>query len=640
MVRTSLSSALALLLFLLPSSACEAPSAQQEEPAEIDDDDDDEQSDDHPGLSGFGENPFAGIASMLKSRLDEPGPYDEPKRSEGFDDSVAHWDVVELSSAIVELPSVSLLGGSSGTELRVITDYFDTIAASETTTGVILRLDGFRTNMALADEVRQRMLAVREAGKQLHCHAEGYSNVSYYVATACDQIAVTPLGGVQIPGPAAEPMHVKGLLDNLGVQADFLHVGAFKGAAEPLTLDEPSPQMRETLGAILDDSYRTMVGAIVEGRGLSSEQAKAAIDVGFAMDEDAVAAKLVDRVAIFEELRAESVGEQGWHRVKLRSRGGPDFDDPLALQRFLGILPPQTPSEPHVALVYALGNIVDGKGGGVMGARETIASRPLSSALRRLAADDSVAAVVMRVDSPGGSALASDLIHQATLELVAKKPLIVSMGSVAASGGYYISAGATHIFADANTLTGSIGVVGGKIAIGGAMEKVGVRSFGMKKGERGLMWSSSNPWSADEREAMQSMMEDTYEAFLARVVAGRDLPRDAVHAVAQGRVWTGDDAQTRGLVDDVGSLENALSKARELSGVGEDVALQVYPPAPTLRDFLGSLDAGSPLGVEATLRTVATVAPEHAERAARMVRTLWSLRDTRVWAVEWLRPAR
>src|SRR5262249_25111613 len=243
-------------------------------------------------------------------------------------------------------------------------------------------------------------------------------------------------------------------------------------------------------------------------------------------------------------------------RVKVVEK--PRSDDLFAL---LGLKPRKRVAGPHLALLYAVGEVVDGRGG-IGSAYEEIASGRLAPAIRAAGADDDVKAIVLRVDSPGGSALASEVIWNAVHEAAAKKPVVVSMGALAASGGYYISVGAGKVFAQPDTLTGSIGVVGGKIVIGPALEKIGVHAEELGRGKRSMLFSPVRRWSDDERAAVRADMEATYALFKGRVAAGRGLDGKKVEDSAQGRVFTGAEAKKRGLVDELGGLEDALAAAR------------------------------------------------------------------------------
>jgi protease IV len=411
--------------------------------------------------------------------------------------------------------------------------------------------------------------------------------------------------------------------------------------------------MIETLEALVDQAYTTMVTGIAQGRAKPEDEVRGWIDEALFTNEQAAERGIIDGVEPWEPYLARVVGERGWKRVVI-GKGDKPALDPMSIQRFLGLVPPKRPSEPHVALVYAVGNIIDGKGQGFLGASQEIASAQLVPVLDRLAADDKVAAVVLRIDSGGGSALASEQIWHAVERVKASKPVVVSMAGVAGSGGYYIACGANKIYADADTLTGSIGVVGGKLVLGDALERFGVKTYAVGKGARATLWSPMQSWTPAEREAVYAMMESTYEAFLAHVAQGRNMSRDAVHEVAQGRVWTGVAARERGLVDEIGGLEQALAAARELGSVDAKVDLEVYPGEPTLKDFIGSLGAvgtpahvrsdGLPLALGLMVdELAASVGPEgHAwlDAIRGALRTATALQGSHVWAVEWIQPVR
>jgi protease-4 len=650
MRKSSLVLVTSLSLFL--PLACGEPESKSEakdkdKPEDKDKDKDDEDAGNpFAGLAG---NPFA---AMLTKKLDEPGPYDPPKQSPNYDAEAPHLRVLALEGTVGEVEvfnPFALMGGGGMASLqtRSLLKKLDELAAEPKLEGLVLRVGDLGMDMARAHELRDGLLAFKGDGaRKLHCHAENLNNASYYLLSACDELKMVPVGDMSIPGPVAFPIHLKGLLDKLGVQADFLHIGAFKGAAEPLTRDAPSPEMVETLEAIVEQAYNTMVAGIAEGRKKSEDEVRGWIDTGLYTSEDAAAKGLVDGTEAWEPFLARVSGERGWKKVELKDK---PWEDAMALQRFLGLAPPKRPSEPHVALVYAVGNIIDGDGAGSLGATTEIASGQLVPVLDRLAEDDKVAAVVLRIDSGGGSARASEQIWHAVERLKAKKPVVVSMAGVAASGGYYIATGATKIFADEDTLTGSIGVVGGKLVIGSALEEIGVKSYAIGKGARATMWSPMQPWTPEEREAVTSLMNQTYEAFLAHVASGRGMQRDAVHEIAQGRVWTGVAAKERGLVDELGGLEQAIATATELGKIGADVDLEVYPGEPTIKDLLGSFDqmvmaqsTELPTAMSLAVEQLAAGVGPHGigwvESVRAAVGTLVSLRGSTVWAVEWLRP--
>ena len=577
-------------------------------------------------------NPFGMLGAMLATRSDEPGPYDEPRHSPGFADGKPHAAVIELDQPLVELRSFSLLGGAGGLELRTVTDALHRLARDRNVTALVIRFGSDSIDLSAAEELRAAVAGFRRAepaGREVHCHADGADGSNYFAMTACDTIGLATGGNIVIAGAAAVPIHLKGALDRLGIQADFLHVGAFKGAAEPLTRDRPSPEMIQTLGAILDQRYAALADGIAEGRHLQPAHVHNLIDTAVFTDAEAGPAGLIDQVGGFDAYRDKMLDGAEWTRVDLDPDGAPGIGQ---LMQLLGAAPVARPTAPHVALVYAVGNVVDGEAGGAAAARREIAPRVLGPALRALTADDSVKAVVLRIDSGGGSALASESLWQDVSALRKKKPVVVSMGGVAASGGYYLACAANQIFASATTLTGSIGVVGGKLAIGQALGKLGIAGFPMGRGKRALMWSALSRWTADERAAVQKLMEGVYSAFVARVAEGRHKTAADLQPIAQGRVWTGAAAVERGLVDKLGGLDDALAAARGLAKLDESAPLEVYPPPPTLADLIGGLGGGSlPFGLDrAAADAAAALAPREAAAVLAAYRQLAGFTTTRV----------
>jgi protease-4 len=582
--------------------------------------------------------------TKIAEGITRPGPYEAPDHSKDFDDAKPHWGVLKLGGDIVEREALSLTGGH-GTELAALVERLRALAGDDKLTGMVVRVEQLAISLPDVVELRAAIHDVRKAGKLVACHAEDARNATYLVLAACDRIGLAPLGDVVIGGPTAMPIHIKPLLDKLGIQADFLHVGAYKGAAEPLTRDAPSREMEETLGAILDRRYQTMVDVIAAERKLSPAVVKGLIDTALFPSDQARAAGLADAVAAFEAFRDDVVKGAPWTKLEL----DPDKADRLAmvmkLWRFIGAIPPDRPAGDHVAVVYAIGDIVDGDGDGVLGARRQIAAHTLVPALRALTADEAVKAVVLRIDSGGGSAQASELIWRAVAELTAKKPVIVSMSDVAASGGYYIASGATKIFALEDTLTGSIGVVGGKLAPRDALARLGVTTFPMGRGKRATMMASLGPWTEDERAAIRGSMEAVYRVFVGRVADGRHKKPEDIQKIAEGRVWTGDAARGLGLVDELGGLDAALAEARRLAKVEAKVGLEIYPPSPTLRDlFAGLGQVHAPFGLSADPEAAAATAlgelgaldPTVASAAEHLVKLVLSFRSSTIQAVAML----
>jgi protease IV len=527
-----------------------------------------------------------GVMGLFGGEAGGPAPYDEPLSSDDFDASQDHFAVVELAQPVVELSSLSLFG-PAGVELRQVLDALRRLSESERVEGLLLRLDEPQLSLPAAEELRGALLSFKAGGgreRPVLCHAERASAITYYVLTACDHIGLAPLGEVAIPGVTATPIHIRSLLEKLGVRPQFSEIGDHKTAAEPLTRDRPSPELEQTLNDVLDTRYRTLVRAIAEGRGLSAQQARELIDGAVYQDQRAAQARLVDAVATFSAYREDALDGTPWRRESLNGDAEPNLDD---LMRLVGLSSRPRPRGERVAIVYMVGAVVesDGRGGGAL--REEIAARRLVSAIRVLADDDAVKAVVIRVDSPGGSALASEQVWLALHELAERKPLIASMGRMAASGGYYIASPAQTIYALENTLTGSIGVVGGKLVIDEALDKIGVKAYPMGRGERALLASPFRPWSSEELALIEALMQTTYDRFLDRVAEGRGLSRGEVERVAGGRLWTGAAAVEHNLVDRLGGLDDALAEARARGGVDAAAPIEVYPPEPSILDFLG-----------------------------------------------------
>ncbi|MDB4955888.1 MAG: Protease-4 [Myxococcales bacterium] len=591
--------------------------------------DKDNDDDDKGGRGGFD---LQGILAKIKDTIEKPGPYEAPEKSADFDETKPHWGVLKIGGEIVEREAFSWTGGH-GTELRQLIDRLRELAKDDKISGLVLRVETLDISLPDITELRAAMHDFRAAKKPLHCHAETATNATYLVLSACDKIALAPLGDVMIPGPAAMPVHIKPLLDKLGIQADFLHVGAYKGAAEPLTRDAPSKEMEETIGAILDRRYQTMLDTIATERKLEPASVKALIDTALFPADQAKAARLVDDIVPYEAFRDAT--RAPWTKLELDADKPSQLQAMMKIARFVGAMPPERPIGDHVAVVYAIGNIVDGEGQGVLGARQEIASHTMVAALRALAADDHVKAVVLRIDSGGGSAQASELIWHAVADLKTKKPVIVSMSDVAASGGYYIASGATEIFALADTLTGSIGVVGGKIAPAGALAKLGVNTFPMGRGKHATLMASLGPWNDDEKAIILSTMQAVYTVFVGRVAEGRHKLPAEIQVIAQGRVWTGTKAKELGLVDQIGGLDAALAEAQKLGKVDPAIDLEVYPPSPTLRDVLhGFGQVQTPFGLHVQAREMLRgVDPKLVDATERLVDLAVSFTTTRIQAI-------
>lgn len=525
-------------------------------------------------------------------------------------------------------------------------------ASKDSLVGVLyLEIDGLGIGLGKVNEFRQSIAKARGAGKKVIAFlpGEGGSGLAdYLVACACDEVTLPALGGVPITGISLEVEFYKDLFEKLGVQADMLAVGSFKSAGEPYMRNGLSPENRQQLESLADDYYNYLVQCISESRqakGLTPEKVKAAIDEGPLTPQRALELGLIDRIGYSSEVQAalkQNLQANSLHFEKdyARKEAQPiDVSNPLGLLRLLapptdGILT----SNPHIAVIYASGDIVTGPGGQGLFGGNAIGSSTFVDAIRRAAEEPQVRAIVLRVDSGGGSALASDLIYNALVDC--GKPVVASMSDVAASGGYYISAAASKIFAEPQTVTGSIGVVGGKIVYGGVYEKVGIKVETIRRGANAGSQSSTEPFSEGQRKAYMASMQQVYDVFLDKVLEGRaragnPMTRERLLELAGGRVWTGRQAKENGLIDELGTLDDAIVAAKVLAGLAptDEVDFFVLPKA---RNFLESL-----IDVETGART--SLPPELAVRiqqllpelgrGARAFETLLNLRHEKVWAM-------
>jgi protease-4 len=430
--------------------------------------------------------------------------------------------------------------------------------------GVLVCPDGFDGGWAQAQEIVGQLQAVRDAGKPVWAYVQSPSPAGYYIASCAERIALPPEGGLYILGLEARLTHLKGTLDKLGIQADFVAVGEYKSAPEQLTRDSASDPSRQQVSEYLDDVYEAWLQSMAQGRGLSLDRMEELVDRGYFDAHTALAEGLVDTLLDETQL---------WEHLQ------PDRDEPRLVEPLDYVRSPsRAPAldrRGRLALIYATGEVglgdsgEGGLSGNVMGS-DTIVKR-----LRRAADDDRVKAVVLRVDSPGGSALASDIIWQEIQRLQERKPMVVSMGDLAASGGYYISMSADQILADPLTLTGSIGVFLGKMDVAGLYKKIGVSVEVLRRGENAGAFSELAPFTPKQREDLQHNLADFYQRFLQKVAQGRSLEVEKVDEVARGRVWSGERALEAGLVDSLGTLRDALRVAKQLAGLPPDARVPV-----------------------------------------------------------------
>ena len=507
-----------------------------------------------------------------------------PKRSSSQGAGPASVVVINLHGSLSETGDDGRLF-SKTSSLRTVLRRLRQARQSKKVDKVVLRIGRLQTGWAQLAELRAAVQTVRKKGKRVIAHLDDAGNREYYLACAADEVVMSESGSLWLVGVSAQALFLRGLLDKLGIEAEFLHEGKYKGAADALTRKTMSPAMKEALGAILDNTYAALVKSVSQGRKLPAARVKQLIDKAPLSAQKLKAAGLVDRIANHEldTQRLAAGGSINWSFGKKQQdkgalRGLMELFKPKALTR--------PPSTPHVALVYAEGEIVYGPRRRGLSVSPHVASHHLIRVLDKLRTSDNVKAVVLRINSPGGSALASDLIWHAVKRLAAKKPVVISMGDVAASGGYYIASPATRIYAQSVTLTGSIGVVGGKFNLVGLMQKIGVNSQTLTRGARADIFNLTRRWKPAERQVIQQYMHRTYKQFLARVALGRNMTTAQVDKVAQGRIWSGQDALKHKLVDRLGGMLDAVADAKKLGKLSADAKTAVYPRPQTWMERL------------------------------------------------------
>ena len=443
--------------------------------------------------------------------------------------------------------------------------------------GVILMPSGSQLLWGKAQEIRDAVIDYKASGKPIVAFLEYGGTQEYYLASAADKVFLMPGSPLDLVGVASYEMFIRGALDKIDAYPDMLNAGDFKTAANFYTETTMTPAHREMAEALNRDLYEQIIDGIADGRQLAKSDVRRLVDEGPFLPADALEAGLVDGLIYVDELkRQDPFDEVNWREIADR-----DY-------RQISLASVGLNQGRRIALVYAVGTINSGAGGVDIMGGEVLGSDTLVRAIRAARTDDSVRAIVLRIDSPGGSAVASDVIWREVMLAKEDKPVIASMSDLGASGGYYIAMAADTIVAQPATLTGSIGVVAGKIATGGTYDKLGITIEPVSAGRFAEIYSPVRPFSDDERAKMQEHIDAIYEQFLAKAAEGRGTTRDAIHEVAQGRVWTGRQAKERGLVDELGGLGRAIALAKERVGIDADteVELVVFPRPRSLFELL------------------------------------------------------
>jgi len=448
--------------------------------------------------------------------------------------------------------------------------------------GLILRVRPLAVGWAKAQEIREALLRFRDSGKPLHAYLElelSGGTMEYYVASAAEQVHVPPSTAAPVTGLLAQFVFLGGVWEKLDIDMQVLKIREYKTAGDMLANKEMSPHHREMANSLLDSIYAQLVDGIAAQRDLPPAAVRAAIDSGPATSDELQKAGFVDGAEYLDELRTALVGERGTFL------SGDDYADERRP------LPAQGPVRHRFAVVYGVGAVTTGDSeSSPVDGEANMGADSLGEAFEEAARDESVEAIVFRVDSPGGSALASDLIWRSARAAAEAKPVIVSLSDVAASGGYYVAAAGSRILAQPGTITGSIGVVLAKPNVAGLLGRLGITTAALRRGELAGMMSLTESFGPSELRRINATMDYIYELFLERVAKGRSLDREQVNAVGRGRVWTGAQATENGLVDELGGFLTAINAAKTAVGipVEEKVELVFYPHRRSLLERLAS----------------------------------------------------
>jgi protease-4 len=482
---------------------------------------------------------------------------------------------------------VELSGAIGVREVTSIVARLRSIARDPTAKGLVVTFDGASGGWATLEELRAEILAVKAKGKKVFAYMVSGTGRDYYVATAADKIYVDPAGGVRIVGMAGTSMFFKGAFDLLHVTPQFDKIAEYKSAPEQFTETGPSETARRMQNELYDSLYARFVSAIAESRKLTDVEVKALVDngpytAGDLADEKGTAKKLVDAVAPPEKIAQLIATEMGVVLPVL----APSVERPERWKR------------PQIAVIYVEGDIVDGKSRSVPFLGQSLAgSETLVSAISAARANPDIGAIVLRIDTPGGSALASELISREVFATRGVKPILCSLGDVAASGGYFIAAGCDLIFAEPTTITGSIGIFYGKFDVSGLAKRLGVGIEVYKRGARSDVESYFRPYTPEERTVLLDKLRYMYSRFISAVAEGRKLTKDQVDAIGRGHVYTGAQAQPIKLVDRFGGFGDALDEAKRRMGIAQTTRVQLVELPNMPASLLGAL--GSLIGLGA-----------------------------------------
>jgi protease IV len=492
-----------------------------------------------------------------------------------------------LPDYVADDPTAKIFGANQGQSFSGLLTQLRKAKVDSRIGAVLLDINFSTLGWGKADELREAIAEFKTSGKPVYAYMEYGANKEYYIATAADKIFLPPPGELGIIGLQAQAQFYKGSLDKLGVEFESVHIGKYKGANDPLVRKDMSPEQREVINAMLDDYYNRIVNTIAETRKKSPEDVKAIIDNAPYTAPQALQQNLIDgtkyRDEVYNDIKAK-LGYKDSEELRLTSAGSYKDITPESLGLNNG---------ERIAVIFASGLITSGKSSdGTFGGAQTIGSDTIVKAIKEAADDNSIKAIVLRVDSGGGSALASDLMWHTIEYAKTKKPFVTSMGDVAASGGYYIACNSNKIVAEPSTVTGSIGVILGRPVVKGFYDWVGITNEYITRGKNAGLLRDTEKWTDEQRAKVEESAKFFYwDNFIPKVAKGRGRTVEQIHEIAQGRVWTAAQAKERGLIDEFGGLAKAIEIAKGLANLpaDKDVRRVVFPAR---KPFLASLLGG------------------------------------------------
>ncbi|MGD9690975.1 MAG: S49 family peptidase [Phycisphaerales bacterium] len=504
--------------------------------------------------------------------------------------------VVEIKGGLAERTTFISPIGKGETTLRDATSAIVGLGARDDVRGILVRLREQQLDLSQVLELGQAIRSAREAGKDVTLFSYGYDTPELLLGSYCDDVVAQAGGGVSLPGVATSELYLADALAWMGVKADFVQVGAYKGAAEQMVNSTPSKEWSENIDQLLDSLYGVVRERIKKGRKLDDAGLdKAMNEVWMGSAEDARRVGLIDATldlpALTERLEKRLGGDVEWEGNVLEESKGAEIDaaNPFAALRALMEKPSYEPTRPTIAVLHIDGAIVDGNSTspGIMGGESSVGSLTIRRALSAIEKSDLIKGMVVRIDSPGGSAIASEVMWLGIRRVAEKKPVWVSVGGMAASGGYYVAVAGERIYVNPGSIVGSIGVVGGKLAVGGLLETLKVNVVERTRGPRAGMGGLA-AWNDEQRGYIRRKMTDTYDLFVTRVKAGR--PGIDVSKTAEGRLFAGQKSIEMKMADRIGGLDDALRDLAGELGLSRDgYDVMSYPAPLTLAEMIEQL---------------------------------------------------